>query len=628
MADITLPHRNPSTGTRPPGIALPTAQDVPTVNPAIARDPGVSAPAGAFDTGGAGLIDVANAGLKAADRLKAAEDRIAATRDANYRLYTEHKFGSGISELTDSFVKQKDILDPDVLKQYGAELDARKQAILDAHPGSEESRLLLQRGLDTMSADAEARFSIQATARRKEVVGGMMNTDQSRLREQLPVIGLDKALESWRGVVAARAPMLSASDEDSYRRAGESILVGDEIMRRLGAGHIDLANELFHSDFAMLDKQAQDRIHEKIVTQQVAANKGAQEAQQWEREFTMIMGRPPSAGERARKAASTLGPVGPQSLSQKIADIEKAVGHPLNQAQIEKAAGIATSEETPFGGGLTGRALSLMTDLAPSFASGLTTPEQDRQFVAAMTQYAQPTSYQNPDTGVMETRRPDLPPFVIEAARRRGIDIPALAQAQAQPQGTPSPQPGQPPPNPGVPEPAGQSQKTVWDLSGLATGVIPTVGEAIGKTPIIGDILPANEMTQARNYIPLIERNLVRVLQNNPRYAEGERKAIEDEINISPRMFDRAGAFQNRLIAIDQALQVREDNAYKTARNPNVGRDERVQAMNVLNGIMQFRQSLGVPPKVTSPQDYEKIQPGAQYIDPDGTVRVKGGKPQ
>jgi len=56
MPDIILPRRIPALTSRRRSVDAPTAGNVPTINPAVARDPGLNVPKGAFGGGiGAGF---------------------------------------------------------------------------------------------------------------------------------------------------------------------------------------------------------------------------------------------------------------------------------------------------------------------------------------------------------------------------------------------------------------------------------------------------------------------------------------------------------------------------------------------------------------------------------------------
>lgn len=284
------------------------------------------------------------------------------------------------------------------------------------------------------------------------------------------------------------------------------------------------------------------------------------------------------------------------------------------EAAIEREA--RGSERGPFGAGATGGALEIITKLAPAYGEGQLTPDNERLFDSAVAHYTQPRQFQDPDSGLMVTRKPELPPFAQEAlSRRRGA-------RPAQPQPAPSPQPTMEPQ-----QPTGQAQqpsKTAWDLAPLTTGPVPAAAEMLSRTPLVGDMMQAPQFTQARSYVPQLQRDLVRVLQNNPRYAEGERKAIEKDINIEPRLFDNPTSYRDRLIGIDDSLAVRERNAENTSKSPNVGREERIQAMNVLNAVRAFRKNLGVPPRIGRKEDYDTLPEGQVYIDSrDGKVKRK-----
>lgn len=262
-----------------------------------------------------------------------------------------------------------------------------------------------------------------------------------------------------------------------------------------------------------------------------------------------------------------------------------------------------SQEDKIFGAGVTGRALQYITQMAPAYAEGKLNPDQERLFESAYTQYTQPIQYRNPDTDVLETRRPEVPAFVQQAIDRR--------------RGTGQPEPEQQPPEKRTQE------MTIWDQAPNIAGPIPAIGETVSRTPVVGGLLPAPEFTQARNFVQLAQRDLVKNLQNNPRYAEGERQSIENEIKLDPKIFDNPSAFKNRLIALDKFLDVRQKNAFETANNPRVGREERVQALNVLNGIQKFRLTLGVPPSVKNDEDYDAIPSGTRFIDPKGMERIK-----
>jgi hypothetical protein len=135
----------------------------------------------------------------------------------------------------------------------------------------------------------------------------------------------------------------------------------------------------------------------------------------------------------------------------------------------------------------------------------------------------------------------------------------------------------------------------------------------------------AEETRQAdadRVYVENASRDLVRVLQNNPKFAEGERKAIEKEISVGPEMFRSVESYEGKLIGINQSLQDRLNDAQQTLTS-QVSLEERKRATDNINAITQFRQKLGLPVMVKTAEDAQRLTPGTRFMDPSGNEFTK-----
>lgn len=296
-------------------------------------------------------------------------------------------------------------------------------------------------------------------------------------------------------------------------------------------------------------------------------------------------------------------------------------GHPMLadlEARIKNMGGEGSGARSPFGNSTTGNALDIMNRLARGYAAGVTTDTEDRQFETAVTHYTQPRQFTDPETGLVQTKRPELPRFVQEAVNaRRG------ARPNAEP---PAPSPGAAPQPAPTPAPRSQSEqlpRSVWEMAGDVTGPVPAAAEAASRAPFLGAFVQAPQITAARATVEQVNRDLIRALQNNPRFSEGERKAIEAEISIDPRLWDNPTAYRNRLVGIADALMQRERNLSETANSARVSITERRHAMDASNAIRQHLLSLGVPPRVRNEAEYNALPPGSRYIAPDGEVRRK-----
>lgn len=338
----------------------------------------------------------------------------------------------------------------------------------------------------------------------------------------------------------------------------------------------------------------------------------------------------------------------------------------------------AEGTEGIFGKGASGRAHQFLAENAPEFASNALDPLQDRFFLSAVSIALQI----DPNTGQPGT----VPPTVREALARRGFDLrqftglpaapgttpntgsdllqsrasspaPATGEGGGVPTVTSPPLPGsqsQQATEPGFAEPGSEAdqptlspetaiqesrqfepqggllapqaklpRKTIFELADLVTGPGPVVQGVGARIPLIGGLVEDPQVTQARGYLPVLVRDLVRVLQNNPRFAEGERKQITQDVQLEGSFFDRPERFRDNLIGMDDALALRQQNAVRTLQEGAVSRDEYRHTLNVFNAIVKFREALGVPPLVTKPEDIQALglKSGDLVRTPDGTVR-------
>jgi hypothetical protein len=299
-----------------------------------------------------------------------------------------------------------------------------------------------------------------------------------------------------------------------------------------------------------------------------------------------------------------------------------------------------------FGKSLTGRIANMFSsDLVTKFAKGETSPEQDRQFVTAVTQYTQPVESRDPVTGNIMMRKPELPSHVSLAIQTRnlkpgamiageGAAKPALPTTQvgAIPTTTDMAQrsvavaagPGeQAAPTTNVPaatEIAGGGPKTMWEQTGNFAGPVPKIASTVAKVPGLGDLAP--EMQQAVTFVNAAKRDLIKNLQNNPRFPEGERKAIESEIDIGANLIDNPAAVRNRMIAIDDFLFKRQQNEERASKDSSLPVATRQAALQASNELGNFRATMGVPVRATSIDQVKSLQPGTKFIW-EGQERIK-----
>lgn len=169
--------------------------------------------------------------------------------------------------------------------------------------------------------------------------------------------------------------------------------------------------------------------------------------------------------------------------------------------------------------------------------------------------------------------------------------------------------------------PVTQSSGGMWNLADDVAGPIAGIQRGLGGGPI--DIGVGQKQVAAAREVELQQRNLVRALQQNPRYAEGERKDIAVSISIEPSVMSNPSAYRTRLIEIGKYVQ--EEMAYHASvlsKPPNeTTTDMRKQAMQAIPLFEKFYERMGLPPTVKTPDEALKMQPRPrQILTPDGRL--------
>lgn len=348
-----------------------------------------------------------------------------------------------------------------------------------------------------------------------------------------------------------------------------------------------------------------------------------------------------------------------ESQRKAFGDILKA------DAQARKAAG-ASAQKGYFGTGATGGALNLFYQKAEDFAKGTLSPEEERAFLTAVTEYTQPTIVTITNTLTNETsqqeRRNKLPNFVVTALKMRGMTArgetgtaaparvpPASGTPKASAQTTVKPRAVAPEPisetqlaaptTPATPASLPQDvvkaapETTFFDLAGTGTGFAPVLISGIARNiplDVAGRIGP--EYQQATTALESMSNRVVNVLQENPRFAEGERKQIMNELDLGPRMLDNKQSFINRITALDNVLAGIEQKTRTLSETREIGMTKRNEAYKKLEDIKFVRDLLGVQQrKINNPEEWAASPPGEYLVyDPNKGVYVyrekKGAK--
>lgn len=323
--------------------------------------------------------------------------------------------------------------------------------------------------------------------------------------------------------------------------------------------------------------------------------------------------------------------------AEKEVEAAKANNIKVMETQRKFYADILKSEgkgKSPFGSGREGGALELFVKLSPDFAAGKTTEEQDRYFLTAVSDYTRPTliEVKDPDRGTISyrTQQNPLPDFVKSALKARKMGVPTAAApgtaapapaggGGAAPAGGATVTPVTPGEVKATPVPAGGAApapapepRTIWNQSSFIAGPVPSIQGAVARIPGFGGVAP--EVQQARTFVDGAVRELVKNLQSSPVFAQREREAIEGEVDIGPRFFDDPEGLRNRMIGVDDFLATKVREAQAFAQTQDSTSKARGQAMDTVQAITNFRKILGVPTRVYSVEEVQKLAPGTPFL--------------
>lgn len=311
------------------------------------------------------------------------------------------------------------------------------------------------------------------------------------------------------------------------------------------------------------------------------------------------------------------------------------------------------SGQSPFGKGDWHWATVNRPGLLANYAAGKTTPEQDNLIESAITVLNTPKTETRIDPANQQpytvTVPPLVPQFVSDAQEaRRRLNLPtgaarapapaagaAPAKAPAAgPSAAPAaegraPEEGAPPKMPGA---AYISEgPTLFNLAKAGTGPINVGTAFVARVPIAGELIDdPSQPIQAGRYLSNAANRIGRAFATNPRFAEGERRQIQEELNLLPGFIDRPEAYQQRLIGLDSLLLDLRRGAYREGYlNRNLGPDTIRAGRQAVEEIDRARELLGVPPRVTSKEQFDSLPPGPFLLmNKNGTfdLRMKLGQ--
>jgi len=574
-----------------------------------------------------------------------------------------------------------DIAKKSTVDSYAQGLREQAAKVLGAHGGTSASRAELQAQLDNQvgqyvksATGAQVKAQQQFIGRAVEQSANALAISGAAAPQMLPQL-----YEQFDQKLSTFADALSPEQFAAYREAGRSQIATGAIDRSLTDGNWTAAKKMLENPEIgkYLNPTAARKFAVDIAVDEHKAGMETKRQDANVRNLTRLAGRDltPAEVQRARDLPAKKD----MTTSDKIAELELVTGRRATQAEINELFNIDRGTAGgAFGNSMEGRAWSTVTDNAPAYAAGLLSPEQRRQYEASLAILGKPTTRINPLTQQMETISPELPSWVRQAVQQGqsygaqggggGGAAPGqrvrLTDAAGQPVGeavvgpdgtwtmtgnpgaqwsaqrdipqasapaggvsTPSNQQG----IPATPQTAGDAGRTIWERRSNIVGPVAAASSAVNSIPGVGPAIAGTLMGEEqvrqqdadRTFVENASRDLIRVLQNNPQFAEGERKALEKELSIGTEVFRSVESYEAKLIGVAQSLTKRKLDAQRSLASNAISGDERKRAMDNIQAIDNFMTNLGIPAAPKTMEEYNALPPGTRMMDSKGKEWTK-----
>jgi hypothetical protein len=546
----------------------------------------------------------------------------------------------------------------DTVDQYSQGLRAKMDELMAGHAGTAGSKAEFRNQLENQVAQYEQGARTAQVKAQHTMLGNMIEqrTNELSIDASFAPDMIGEIFTQLDADINQFAEALPAGTVEQYRNSGRSAIAATAIQQLQAGNQFDAADALIKDPNVgkFLNPDASRKFVIANAAGRAKQDKEARDRQANVQSWAMAMGIPAEQMTPQQRIIAENSSPQTMQLTEKI-NLATMLngGVPLTVQQRNQILGLEKA-------GSQSQIESLIADL-PAFESGRMSNDERSAFLLRA-EKAFPTSYRlNQDSGQYEPvsgsggiaklsqalgrpvspggpRRPAAPAAPIggtpAGAGAVAAPAPAMDNSFVDSQGRTDfmalpPQPGDANFQGGEGFDATEQQAIdelmqgggLWNMAEQIAGPVAGARRAIGGGPV--DVGVGQQEVAAARRTELIQRRLVSALQQNPRYAEGERQDIARSITIEPQVLSNPTAYRTRLIQIGKYLQ--EEIAYNTSilnKDPSettvVMRQQAMQAIPLMQKVYQVLQ---LPPTVKTPEEALKMRPRPrQVLSPDGRL--------
>ena len=176
-------------------------------------------------------------------------------------------------------------------------------------------------------------------------------------------------------------------------------------------------------------------------------------------------------------------------------------------------------------------------------------------------------------------------------------------------------------PTDGTPRPEDRrlpTPRTIWDMTSNVSFLKLAQAYFGANVPMAGTV--ASQGQRDVSYVKGAIGELIKAFQQNPRFPEGEREALADDLDFKPSIFSDENALRNKIRGLDRLLYERRTSAEAAWNDPKTPGAYAQYSFELSKAIKEFRQrfvpwaSLGVAVDVNSVEEAEALPAGTPFF--------------
>ncbi|MFO7863674.1 MAG: hypothetical protein R6U85_06715, partial [Salinivirgaceae bacterium] len=509
----------------------------------------------------------------------------------------------------------------------------RRESAVSSFSGRPGSRETFRSQLENMEGQYVKNAMGEQIKAQHQMIANMWDRKSNTLAimaseapEKLPSI-----FSELEGELEQLSPAMSQQQRDAYLANGRQKVASGAINRLLQNGQYEAAKGLMNDPTigSYLSPAEAQKVGLTIAVDEAKALEHQQSIARNVASYTLALGKDLTPQQRTMIENFPVDETD-MTIADKIVQLEMLQGSPATREQIQKFAGAyidSGGAEREFGSGFKARVFEYVTNNTTAFESGMLPEPAAQKFMSSIGELYSPYEKIDPETGLRTIVNPPVPAYIQRAIDQGEKFYGPVRQSTPQFQGGgPGLFPGDSA-EPDLEQVAEQvrtgSERTIWDRVPNITGIGAGVARTASGLPVVGGDMGIDPKYRAdAQFVTSSARELIRALSINPRFPVAEMESIQKEVNISPQTWTNEQAVYSDIVGIDEALEKRVKNYTSALSDKAISMEMRRGYMDAVAQIESFRETLGVPPVVKSPDEARKLPSGTQFRTPDGRILV------